>query len=126
MFIKKPLNQLSPIIITFGLLIFAGDLFVAQRLKGFKLPADIKIEDNASAAILGVDYFSATGSSRCRLQRFRTVAPLTGYSPWIKIRLHSKINIDGKKRKNRMKGLRNRIPLWIKIREPKEEDGLTW
>ncbi len=47
MFIKKPLNQSSTMIIIFELLIFAGALFIAMRLKGFKLPADIKIEVNS-------------------------------------------------------------------------------
>jgi len=54
------------------------------------------------------------------------VALLTRYSPWIKIRLPSRINIDGEKRINRVKELRNRISLWKKIREPKEGAGLTW
>jgi len=127
MFIKKPLNQSSTMIITFELRIFADALFILRLLKGFKLPADIKIEYNSIPVfIYWGRIFSVTGSSRCRLQRFRTVALLTGYSPWIKIRLPSKINLDGKKRKNRVKELRNRISLWKKIREPKEGAGLTW
>ena len=52
MFRNKPLNQSSTMIITLGLLIFTGDLFVAQRLKGFKLPADIKIEYNSISVFI--------------------------------------------------------------------------